>query len=311
MRTTHRNYDEGQGDFNRLARFFQGNDAQVRGCSTWCIGRFVDWKYGLYENKTAVPDFCGSNAHLWFDGFGRLAGFAISENGGPEITILTLAGYRFLFEEMLLWCLDAWGHRGPLSIEITARQKLETAVLQQHGFHQAGIFYRQTFDLTHPLAGRLPLEEGFTIVDMAAHPDYRAQRILRMDAFQGLSDPSEEQIQQQLLFYNHSQRGPIYHAPTDLCVMAPDGRFVAGCEALIDAHNASADIERVCTHSAFRRRGFARAVILECLYRLQSIGLQRAYIAGYSEAAVALYASLGSVGQSTFYIYELSAPQPG
>ena len=152
------------------------------------------------------------------------------------------------------------------------------------------------------------MQEGFTIVDMAAHPDYEAQRILRAEAFQGKSALSDAELRHELLFTNHSHEGPIYHPQTDLCVMAADGRFVAGCEALIDARSAAADIERVCTHSAVRRRGFARAVILECLYRLQEMGLRQAYIAGYSTAAVGLYTSIGSTERSTFYIYEEAAP---
>ena len=90
--------------------------------------------------------------------------------------------------------------------------------------------------------------------------------------------------------------------------MAADGRLVSGCEALIDAHNGEADIERVCTHSSFRKRGFARAVIMECLFRLQGMGLRRAYITGYSTVAVALYASLGRGEESTSYIYETAVP---
>ena len=39
--------------------------------------------------------------------------------------------------------------------------------------------------------------------------------------------------------------------------MAQDGTFVAGCEALINAPCLEADVERVCTHSGFRKRGFA------------------------------------------------------
>jgi ribosomal protein S18 acetylase RimI-like enzyme len=87
--------------------------------------------------------------------------------------------------------------------------------------------------------------------------------------------------------------------------MADDGRFVSGCEALIDAWNAEADIERVCTHSSFRQRGFARAVIQECLYRLQEMGLRQAYITGYSEAAMRLYASLGAAAAMESFIYEM------
>ena len=295
MRTTHRQYSEEAGDFRRLAQFILENNEQVRGYSTWCIGRFVDWKYGLYENKTAVPDFTNRNAHLWFDGFDNLAGFVISENGSSEVAILTTVGYRFLFPEMLQWAVDNWGDRSSkLTIEVTELQSLELRALEKAGFERKFEFFTQAFDLTQPPQCQFELEEGFTIVDMATHPDYRAQRILRDDAFSGRSDVPEDVLQHELLFYNYLTQSPIYHANTDLCVMAEDGRFVAGCEALIDTRNAEADIERVCTHSAFRKRGFARAVIQECLMRLHDMGMRKAYITGYSEAAMALYGSMGA-----------------
>lgn len=305
MKTTHRTYAEEAGDFNRLCRFIIANNMQIRSHSTWSLGRVVDWKYGLYENKQAVPDFCGQNAQLWFDAFGDLAGFVISENGDAGFAIITADGYRFLFAEMLAWVLAHWGERKPpLAIEITEQQVAEAVILQEYGFQHDGTFFTRRFDLTRELLPRVPLEAGFTIVDLAAHPDYRAQRLLRDNAFSGINTPTEEELQQRLLFYNHSHHGPIYHAPTDLCVMAPDGRFVAGCEALIDARNAEADIERVCTHSDFRRRGFARAVIEECLYRLQKMGMRSAYITGYSPEAVALYGSLGAVDETKAFIYK-------
>lgn len=305
MNTTHRSYDEESGDFRRLARFITDNNETIRAYSTWCIGRFVGWKYGLYDSKLVYPDFCGSNAHLWFDGFGRLAGFAIDESGRAEVAILTLPGYRFLFEEILSWVQGNWRDHGDrLSIEVTALQKMEQDVLQRHGFRRSSEFFRQAFDLTEELPPRRDLEEGFTMVDMATHPDYRAQRILRDDAFAGRSDLSEQELDREVRFYGHDREGPIYHPQTDICVMAADGRFVSGCEGLLDAHNAEADVEIVCTHSAFRRRGFARAAILECLYRLQEMGMRKAYIAGYSEAAINLYASIAEGEEATFYVYE-------
>ena len=169
MKATHRAYAEELGDFNRFAHFLVVHNDHFRQHSTWCIGRFVDWKYGLYENKTAVPDFCGQNAQLWFDGFQELAGFAISENGDAGFALLTLPGYRFLFAEMLQWVAQ-WGDRGPqLSIEITEAQTLEAALLEHAGFRRKAIFYTQEFDLTQPLVARFPLAEDFTIVDMV-HP---------------------------------------------------------------------------------------------------------------------------------------------
>jgi predicted GNAT family acetyltransferase len=145
---------------------------------------------------------------------------------------------------------------------------------------------------------------GGYIVDMKSHPDYRAQAILRANALQKKSVLSEEELNTRLKYYNHSLQGPIYHPDTDLCVMAEDGRFVSGAEALINASCLEADIERVCTHSDFRQRGFARAVSLECLYRLKEIGLRNAYITGYSPAAISLYGSIGHAAEFRSFIYE-------
>jgi GNAT superfamily N-acetyltransferase len=308
MKTTHRDYSEAAGDFNRLCRLAVEYDDHVRAYSTWCLGRLVDWKYGLYENKLAVAGFCDKNAHLWFDGFGELAGVAISEDGDAGFAIITAQGYRFQFEEILRWVLASWRDRGsPLSIEITGLQAMEIAILKRFGFEHKSTFYTQRFDLTAEPANRFSLEPGFTIVDMFTHPNYREQRILRADAFSGNSCLTEEELDRQLEFYNYIHRGPIYHPQCDLCVMAEDGRFVAGCEALIDARNLAADIERVCTHSGFRRQGFARAVIQACLDRLREMGMRRAYITGYSPEAITLYGSLGAAEESSSFVYEAAA----
>ena len=304
MRTTHRNYSEEIGDFNRLSRFILQHNQELRTYSTWCIGRFVDWKYGLYDHKMTVPAFCEQNAQLWFDGFQELIGFVIAEDGGAGFAILTKAGCRFFFEEMLQWVVRNWGERGELAIEITEHQTMEIEILGRYGFERKSSFFVQQFDLQREPPALFPLDDGFTIVDLATIPDYTAQRILRDDAFSGRSPASEEALQRELLFYNHSHAGPIYHPQTDLCVMAADGRFVAGCEALIDAWNGEADIERVCTHSSFRRRGFARAVIADCLIRLRDMGLRKAYIMGYSQAAIDLYGSLGATEAMRAYVYE-------
>ncbi|HHX63945.1 MAG TPA: GNAT family N-acetyltransferase [Chloroflexi bacterium] len=305
MRTNHRRYSEEAGDFARLGRFFIRHNDHIRAHSTWCIGRIADWKHGLYGNKMDIGDFTGHNARLWFDAFDELVGFVVSENGDAGITIITLPGYRFLFEEMLCWAMTNWGDREPrMAIEITDRQDVEAAVLTRYGFSCDSTFYTRCFDLTREPGVHFPLEEGFSIVDMQAHPDYRAQLILRREAFGGVSDMGEDEIARGLRLAEYGRQSPIYYPRTDLCVMASDGRFVSCCEALIDAHNLTADIERICTHSAFRRRGFARAVIQECLRRLHHMGIHTAYITGYSPEAIALYGSMGAVGELKAYVYK-------
>ena len=253
MKTTHRNYDDAGGDFQRISRFIQANNSQMRKYSTWCIGRFVDWKYALWGDKLSTPGFYAQNAQLWLDGFGSLSGFAISENGGHEIAIITMAGYRFLFEEMLVWALENWGDRGPgLSIEITSHQLLEVGMLERNGFERKTAFFRSRFDLTKDIGERYQLADGFTIISMQTEADYLAQLLLRQNAFAGKTELSEAEIEHITKISNHGRDNPIYHAETDLCVVAPDGAHVSGCEALIDTSNLEADIERVCTHSDYR-----------------------------------------------------------
>jgi GNAT superfamily N-acetyltransferase len=142
---------------------------------------------------------------------------------------------------------------------------------------------------------------------MKNHPDFRAQGILRANAFQNKNTLTEEELSDRIKFFNYNMRGPLYHPDTDLYVLAPDGRFASGCEALINAAALEADVERVCTHSDFRKRGFARAVIQECLHRLKAMGIRNAYITGYSEAAIALYGSMGAIDEVRNFYYEVPA----
>jgi GNAT superfamily N-acetyltransferase len=307
MWTTHRDYAEEIGDFRRLARLLTDDPEHVRRHTTWPIGRLVDWKYGMWGAKPSIPRFCERNAHLWFDALGELAAVAISEEGGTQIAVLTTRGHRFLFEEALAWAVAAWGERGPLSVEITERAEVEAAALARRGFVRASIFHSYAFDLTKPLPEPPPLEAGFALVDMQSHPDYRARRVLRAEAFQGRAGLSDEELDRDLDLEAAWRHSPTYHPAADVYVLAPDARLVAGCEALIDTRNAEADVERVCTHSAFRRRGFARAAIYACLLRLRDLGMTRAAIAGYSPEALGLYGSLGAGAHQTCLVYRQEA----
>lgn len=311
MKTTHRDYSEEQGDFKLLTHFFTQHPTPRRKLSTWCLGRVVDWKYAIYESKRLYASFCEENAHIWFDGYGDLAGFAISESGDAGFHILTLDGYRFLYEEMLEWVLESWKGRATpetrLSTEVTEFQEWEIKILERSGFCCHFTYFTRRFDLTHELMSRSKLEPGFVIVDMKTHLDLRALGVLRANAFQKNDNVCEEEMKERIKYSNHSMSGPIYHPDTDVYVMAEDGRFAAGCEALINAPALEADIERVCTHSDFRRRGFARAAILECMHRLKDIGIHNVYITGYGAAAVGLYRSLGHADEVRSYIYEIPA----
>lgn len=304
MKTTHRDYAEGAGDFQRLCALMVDGRREAWRHRTWCLGRMVDWRHGVWGHKADTPNFCDRNAHLWFDGFGDLAGLVIAESGDASIALITPRGYRFLFPELLDWALAAWAGRGPrFAVELTEHQDVEARALEQRGFRRADPYMTRRLDLSRPPQQDVALPPGFSIVAMATHPDYRGRRILRLNAFEGKEAPGEDELRELLRLDAIGLSSPIYHAATDICVMAPGGQLVAGCEALIDARNAEADLERICTHSAFRNRGLARAAILACMERLRAMGMRFAYITGYSDAAISLYGSLGAEEEVRCWTY--------
>ena len=134
-----------------------------------------------------IETFCAQRPRVLLDGFGELAGFAVSESGDAGFSILTLDGYRFLFEEMMEWVMHNWQGRvneqSHFSTEITEHQEWEKKILERSGFRCEQTFFTRRFDLTGDLVPRYPLEPGFTIVDMKTHPDVRAQGVLRANAF--------------------------------------------------------------------------------------------------------------------------------
>lgn len=173
MKTFNRSYSESKGDFNGIAEFLIKENTYLREYSTWSLPRFVDWKYGLYKSRTAIAGFWGKNARLWFDGFDKLVGIAISEDGGTGFVIITSCGYRFMFEEMLCWVLHNWSGRGDRHhVEIAEKQEYECRILERMGFKSESTFYTRYFDLTGSLPERYPLEEGYEIIDMQMNPEY-------------------------------------------------------------------------------------------------------------------------------------------
>jgi GNAT superfamily N-acetyltransferase len=93
-------------------------------------------------------------------------------------------------------------------------------------------------------------------------------------------------------WYRHVQSAPLYRRDLDIVAVAADGSIAAFCTAWFDDVSRTAYLEPVATVPAHRRRGLARAVIVEALHRLRSMGCLVAFVGGYSEAANALYGAI-------------------
>lgn len=302
MKLFKRMYSEHRNDFKTICNFIIENNDFIANNTSWSFQRFVDWRYGVYEHRRSIAAFWEKNLILFYDPLDRLAGFGICEDGGEAIAIVTGKGYRFLFGDMLDYAMEIWACKEEFKIEISEKMDLEQKVLIGKGFSKHSQFYKRCVDLTSNLIDKPILPEGYKIISMKTPEDYRSQRILRANGFSGKSDLSEEEISKQLEITYYSHQSPTYNASTDLCVVK-DSISVSSCEALINPWCLDAEIERICTHSNYQRRGFGKAVIIECLYRLKHMGFKKAYIVGYSKEAISLYGKIGAKDEVKMFMY--------
>ena len=86
-----------------------------------------------------------------------------------------------------------------------------------------------------------------------------------------------------------------YHPERDIVAVAPDGSFAAFATGRMDPVSKLAEVEPVGVHPNHRRKGLAKAVVLECIKQLQKHGAKAIVILGAAstEGATHLYDSLG------------------
>lgn len=307
MILTHRPFDLSGSDFEQLWRMLQQNYHLHQEYHVWMTGRLGDWKYGLWNERKYFPTFYSKYAQVWVDGFNQVQGAVLSEDGSEMFTILTLPGCELLYPEILDWTVENWRPRFPqLGTEVHERQYAALEALHKRGFRSAsaGPFaITRAYDLARKGSEPVGLPDGFHIEDIAAHPSYHAKRVLQLNAFR----ETDQVLETDLLAYEYSRQSPAYDPAFDLSVVAADGRHASSCLAFIDLPNQAAEVERVCTHSDFRRQGLAEAVIRACFQRLARRGIRVAYITGYSAAANAAYEKLGPYLRKNWYHYAIES----
>jgi len=302
MKLYNREYNEFQNDFEKMWEFIK-NDYKDKKYFIWTLGRLGDWKFGIWNEKKYIPSFLSKNARLWFTSFHELVGFVISEEGDNAFCMFTKQGYEFLYEDIMNWVVENWKNRGTSIVtEVHEHQENYMRVLEDKGFVNNGLVAKtRKYNLQNKAMEEIILDSEFRIVDMKMNQDYKGKRLLQENAFRNDNDVTEIS----LLAYEYSRECPCYNPYFDLSVIDKEGVHVAGCCGFVDYENKFAEIERVCTHSEYRRRGFAEAVIRECFKRLTNNGFTYAYITGFNDGANHLYDKLGAVEQKNWYHYEL------
>jgi mycothiol synthase len=111
------------------------------------------------------------------------------------------------------------------------------------------------------------------------------------------------------LYRDQVMTKPGYDPDREIVAIAPDGRIAAFTVYWMDSRNKTGHFEPVGTHSAFQRRGLARAVMVAAMARMAEAGMAVATVNHNAEnvAARRLYEALGFTKKHETYGYRRAA----
>ncbi|HEY9076147.1 MAG TPA: GNAT family N-acetyltransferase [Anaerolineaceae bacterium] len=158
--------------------------------------------------------------------------------------------------------------------------------------------YQRRREMSQPIPD-VPIPEGYTIRSLGGEEEHPARSWVSWKAFHP-HEPDEKYAGWE--WYRNIQRAPLYRRDLDLVAVAPDGEFAAFCTLWYDEITQTAAFEPVGTHPDHQRKGLGKALMTEGLLRVRDLGATLCTVGSYSDAAGALYASMG------FIEYDMSEP---
>lgn len=299
-----RPYD-GEADLMAMCRLIAELNHGEGASMDWTVGRVVDWRYGLWNPAKLDDAWFGENGRVWYDRAGRMAGFAVSEDGRGDYAFFARPEYEFLYGEQIAWAERSLGPRlqtgEALSITVADGDEGRRAALLRAGYADRGHGETTALYATDEfrLKADAPLPDGYLVLGMDEFLDQDAQTDLKNDAFRDGAAMDAALAHA----YRYVKRSPIYDPYMDLVLTDGHGLAVAGCEGFLDYENGVVEVERVCTRRGYRNRGFAGTVIRACVARALTRGARFAQISGLNEHTIRLYGSFGphrAISRSVF-----------
>jgi ribosomal protein S18 acetylase RimI-like enzyme len=310
MHGTARQY-QGQADTELLRSFLISMRAGA-GPACWHSGDLV-WRFFLH----ALGHDLQQTVRLWLDGRGQVQAFAIvtprSRAGNLlfDLQVHPRARGQGLPEQALDWIESQAAATTPAPrllctdtgvYDVDAGQ---AAALRARGFAPTG---DEGLLLERSLRGQIPQPEppaGFRLRPVSGPGEGSRRAEAHRDAFASSRVTGEA--------YLRLMHTPGYAADWDLLAEAPDGSVAAFAMVWPDAANGTGEFEPVGTRPAFRRRGLARALLLEGMRRLAAAGASSAVVGPIDtgdRAALELYRSAGFEAVHRLSIYAREWPRP-
>lgn len=284
----HRNFILNSNDFQDMVCLL--TELYGKGNHNWTLGRLYAWRYGLWTPEARNPEIFSRSAELFFDGDGVLLGFIVLEECGGNTAAIFARDEEPLLEEMVHF-LDLGGNfRNAYSVYCSENSLLEIEVLRRHKYVSVG-YEDITFEYCAEeiVLPAIDLPDGYTLADGNTFLDIERLERFRFSAFNPNTDFDEETA----WAYRYARENPFIKK--ELCIILLDESkdLVSSCVGYFDAANSDVEIEVVCTKKEEEGKGFAKAVIVECIRRSLEMGAKRVNISGWDPLTKHLYSSFG------------------
>lgn len=255
--------------------------------TVWDVRR---WDGSIFY--AAVPGLAPDRAarsRLWVTEAGRIVAAAMSE-GGRQIHPHVAPEAAHLLGEVIGWAEEAAAAAGDdrVLLHVWQHDEATRRIADARGYErsQGWEILRSVRLGTTPLP-QPAIPDGYTLRSTRDDPaDHGAIADLLNAAFGRTFHYAAEHA-------TFTHLAPSFRRETDLVIEAPDGTFAAYAAVCWDSCNRRATFEPVCTHPRHRRRGLAKALMLEGMRRAAELGAAVIDVAaGDADPANTLYASL-------------------
>lgn len=253
----------------------------------WEIRR---WEGKFFHDTEPKPtDYWSRRIHLWETEAGRLVG-VVNPEGDGNVFLQLHPDFRHLEDQMFAWAEANMPAEEPRALETFAfnydapRQR----ILTERGWEKqtyGGVTRRMRLG-----AWELPpvqMAAGYTL--RTTQPGEDAARIAAI-----LNAAFGRDFHMPADVASFFAQAPCFRHDLDLAAVAPDGSFAAYVGVIFDDANHFGLFEPVCTHPDHRRKGLARALMVEGLHRLKALGVVYVHVdTGDQIPANRLYDAVG------------------
>jgi mycothiol synthase len=278
MSFVHRSYQK-EADYRRMVGLLSEAFA-INGMPVYVTASELDYWRCRSLGRNSIR-----GAQLWMDDRDRLVGFAWLN--GNALDMLVLPTRHAAEKEMLAWAEQKVGPGQTLRTWCLTSDTARHTLFSRSGYQRTHEYY--TFN-QRSLEGLLPeahVPEGYELRAVHGPQELQARAEVHRAAF--------ESATMTLSRYRSLVKYPSYRCDLDRVVAAPDGKLAAFCTAWLDAPNHHGALEPVGCRPEQRRKGLAKAVVVDALRCLQDSGARTASVFCWwkDEIPARLYQSVG------------------